>query len=268
MLGFWLNQPVWLMFLILAACFLTSMAVIHIWSFAPFMRAHALSFTGVVAPYFGALAVLLALMTGFVANETWEREREAGRVVQSESDNVLAVYDLSIAAAPDMSTIRKDLFAYVEAVVKDEWPRMAEGAASPKAARALGALLQEAARPEIATEAGMPTQAALLNSVLRIRSDRGTRLSLNEHRIDDTKWLVLLILGVLTQIAIGIVQLERPRAQLAALTIFTAGLISTLGLVAIHEWPFDGPSAIKPAALEGAAQLIAAGLSAGPAISR
>ncbi len=194
-----------------------------------------------VGPYFGALSVLLALLTGFVANDTWERQRQAGRVVQSESDNALAVYDLSIAAVSDMSTIRNDLHVYVEAVVEDEWPLMSEGRTSAKAAQALGALLQEVAKPQIAAQAGAPAQSALLNSVLRIRSDRGERLSLNQHRTDDTKWLVLLILGLLTQIAIGVVHLERARAQLAALMIFTTGLVSTLGLIAIHEWPFDGP---------------------------
>ena len=201
-------------------------------------------------------------MTGFVASDTWERERQAERAVQSEADNVLAVYDLSIATASDMSAIRDALHRYVDAVVTDEWPRMAQGGVSSKASEALGALLQEVATPRIATDSGVPAQTALLNTVLRIRADRGTRLALNQHRTDSTKWLVLIILGVLTQTAIGIVHLERRRAQLAALLIFTAALISTLGLIAAHEWPFDGPVAVNPTALSAASARVAASLAA------
>ncbi len=261
MLSFWLNQPIWLMFLILAAGFLISAALIYGLSFSPWTRSTALSLSGVVAPYFAALSVLLALMTGFVASDTWERQRQADRIVQSESDNVLAVYDLSIAAFSDMSAIRKALKAYVDAVVKDEWPRMSKGLLSAQADEALALLLEEVAKPEIATVAGNPVQSALLNSVLRIRSDRGARIAVNEHSVDDTKWLGLLILGLLTQLAIGVVHLDRPRAQLAAMLIFTAGLVSTLGLIAIHEWPFEGPIAIKPFALEAANRIMTSGLA-------
>ncbi|WP_020174249.1 DUF4239 domain-containing protein [Methyloferula stellata] len=261
MLSFWLNQPIWLMFLILAAAFLITGGLIFAWSFAPWTRSAALSFSGVVAPYFTALSVLLALMTGFVASDTWERQRQADRIVQSESDNVLAVYDLSIAAVSDMSAIRKALKVYVDAVITDEWPHMAKVQLSTKTDEALGLLLQEVAKPEIATVAGNPVQAALLNLVLRIRSDRGARIAINEHSVDDTKWLGLLILGLLTQLAIGVVHLDRPRAQLVALLLFSAGLVSTLGLIAIHEWPFDGPSAIKPFALETASRIMTSGLA-------
>ena len=39
---------------------------------------------------------------------------------------MLAVHDLSIAAAPDMADVRAALVAYVEALVEDEWPKMSE----------------------------------------------------------------------------------------------------------------------------------------------
>ena len=230
--------------------------LIHTLSFAGFVRPHALTFVGIVPSYFTAIATLLALLTGFVASDTWERQRQGGRAAQSESDNVLAVYDLSVASAPDMSAIRKALQNYVDAVINDEWPQMANGRSSQRAADALGALLREAALPRFTAEAGAPTQAALLGAVLKIRSDRGERLSLNQHRTADSKWLALLILGALTQMAIGIVHLDRRRAQLAALAIFTASLVSTLGLIAVHEYPFDGPDAIKPTAMQQAAARI------------
>ena len=53
---------------------------------------------GMVPTYFTAIATLLALLTGFVANDAWERQRSASRVLQAERANALAVYDLSLAS--------------------------------------------------------------------------------------------------------------------------------------------------------------------------
>jgi len=267
MLNWWLDQPIWAMFAILAVMFSASALLLHLLTYAAPFRSFALSLSGVVAPFFGSLSVLLALLTGFVASDTWERQKQASRVLQSESDHVLGVFDLSIAAAPDMSRIRKALETYVNAVLKDDFPAMARGETSSDTAAALAFLLQEVAQPKIAEEAGSATQSALLSSVLQIRSDRGERLSLNTHRTDDTKWLVLIILGFMTQIALAIVHLDKPRAQIAALSIFTLGLVSTLGLIAVHQWPFDGPAAIRPWAIEAANKVILTDPTTHPAIA-
>jgi len=267
MLDWWLDQPIWAIFAILTGAFTTSGLLLYCLTYAPPFRSFALSFSGVVAPFFGSLSVLLALLTGFVASDTWERQKQASRVLQSESDHVLGVFDLSIAASPDMSKIRRALATYVNSVLKDEFPAMARSETSSDTAAALAYLLQEVAQPRIAEEAGSATQAALLSSVLKIRSDRGERLSLNLHRTDDTKWLVLIILGFITQIALAIVHLDKPRAQIAALGIFTMGLVSTLGLIAVHQWPFDGPAAIRPWALEAANKVILLDPTTHPAIA-
>jgi len=267
MFDWWLDQPIWAMFAILAAVFTCSGTLLFCLTYAPPLRAFALSLSGVIPPFFGSLSVLLALLTGFVANDTWERQKQASRVLQSESDHVLGVFDLSIAAVSDMSKIRKALEAYVSSVLKDEFPAMSRAEVSSDTAARLAYLLQEVAKPAIEQEAGSATQSALLSSVLKIRSDRGERLSLALHRLDDTKWLALFILGLMTQIALAIVHLEKPRAQIAALAIFSFGLVSTLGLIAVHQWPFDGPVAIKPWALEAANKVILSDPTIHPAIA-
>ena len=263
MIDAWLELPSWLMFTALAVGFGAVALAIFTLGFGRRTRRRAQSFSGVVPSYFSAVATLLALLTGFVASDTWERQKQAGRVLQSESDNVLALYDLSIAAAPDMSALRAKLNDYVAAVVTDEWPQMADGRSSARAAQALGTLLEQVALPRIAAEAGGPTQAAMLSATLRLRSDRGERLALNVHRVDASKWLALMILGVLTQVAIGLVHLENPRAHAVAQLVFTLALVSTLGLIAEHEWPFDGPGALQPRELRLAQERMA--VSPGPA---
>jgi hypothetical protein len=47
-----------------------------------------------------------------------------------------------------------------------------------------------------------------------------------------------------------LVHLERPRAMLAALTIFATGAIVAIGLIALQEDPFDGVFQVSPAPLQ------------------
>ena len=97
------------------------------------------------------------------------------------------------------------------------------------------------ADPRVGTEAGTAAQGVLLDTVLKLRSSRHDRLAMSGDRSDRTKWAAVLFLALITQVAIGIVHLERPRAQVAALSIFSMAVVITLGLVAIRERPFDGP---------------------------
>src|SRR6185312_9368363 len=91
---------------------------------------------------------------------------------------------------------------------------------------------------------------ALLNTALRVRDARAERLSLASDHTNDVKWVTLLILGVLTQIALAFVHLEKPRAQLTAIAIFSIAAVVALGLVALQEQPFDGALRISSAPIQ------------------
>lgn len=260
-LGYWLDQPVWLMFAVLAGGLLAVCLFLSLLSILPWTRPGIrIVATGIAPTYIGVVAVLLALLTGFVANDAWERQRQAGRVVQSERSHALAIHDLSIAAAPDMSGLRGLLSAYLDTVVREEWPSMsATGAPSPEAGRALGRLLQAAADPRIASEAGEAIHAALLEAVMQLRSARSERLALSAVRSDESKWLTLLVLAALTLTSIALVHWERPPAQAATLLLFSAAMVVTLGVIGLHERPFDGPLAMSPEPIRLARAAMAAG---------
>ena len=64
--------------------------------------------------------------------------------------------------------------------------------------------------------------------------------------------MALLILAGLTLVALALTHLEKPCAQATVMLLFAAAMVSTLGLIALHERPFDGPLAMKPDALRAA----------------
>ena len=56
---------------------------------------------------------------------------------------------------------------------------------------------------------------------------------------DQMGWLAMLALGVLTQVAVAVVQLERLRQQALALFVFTTAFAATVVLIGLGERPFS-----------------------------
>jgi hypothetical protein len=248
----WLDQPVWLILGSLAAFFAATSVLICWVAQGRYTEPFVGSLSGVVAPFFGSVAILFALLTGFLASDAWERNRQASRSILSERDGLVAIHDLSIAAASDMAEIRAALRGYLELVVKDEWPLLRDGKWSPKAADALRELLRELSDPKLAAEAGQAVHTALLHEALRVRSARSERLLLSEQHSDHPKWWTVLLLACVTQLALALVHLDKPRARAAALAVFSTAAVIALGLVAVKERPFDGPLALQPKTLQEA----------------
>jgi hypothetical protein len=246
----WLDLPWAGVFAVLIAGYGLTTAAVGWLSFGRALGPRVQRLDGVVAPFFGAVALLFALLTGFLASDIADRNRQATRAVQTEAGELRNVFTLSVAAAADMRDIRAALAAYVKAVVSDEWPAMEHGEAAASASAAYDALLREVSEPTIATQAGVAVHAALLNAAVHVGTARSERLALASDNTSALKWTMVLLLGVMTQISIGIVHLQKPRAQTAALVVFTLAAVLALGLIALQEHPFAGDVRVAPSALQ------------------
>jgi len=210
----------------------------------------AQSLTGVVAPFFNAVAILFALLTGFLAADVAERGRQAYRVVHTEAGELRNIHTLSVASVSDMRTIRAALKTYVTSVVAEEWPAMNAMRLSPSTAAAYDNLLHEVSIPSIAKESGQAVQNALLTAALHVGTARNDRLSLSGDHTNDLKWLVVIALGLITQVAIALVHLDKPRAFFASLMVFSTAAVVALGILALQEYPFDGAFQVSPAPIK------------------
>lgn len=246
----WLDLPSLGVFAVLIAGYGLTAVLIGWFAFGRVLGPRVQRLDGVVAPFFGAVAILFALLTGFLAGDIADRNRQATRAVQSEAGELRNVFTLSVAAASDMRDIRAALAAYVKAVVTDEWPAMEYGEAAASANATYDTLLREVSEPTIATQAGAAVHAALLNAAVHVGTARSERLALASDNTSVLKWTMVLLLGVMTQIAIGIVHLQKPRAQMAALSVFSVAAVLALGLIALQEHPFAGDVRLGPAALQ------------------
>jgi len=240
----WLELPVPAVFGSLFG-FYFGMAALMVWlSFRSGLSPYIRSFKGVVAPFFGSTAIIFGLLVGFLSNDIWDRNDKAVRAVLTESDTLLALYSLGTASGTDDVRLRTAIRSYAQAVVDDEWNRLAVQERSGQADAALHALLREVARPSISNDPSI--QRTMLEMVLRIRAAHEDRIVLSSDRTTASKWAAVLLLALITQLAIAAVHLESARPQSAALGIFTLAAVLILGLLAVHESPFDPPVFVPP----------------------
>lgn len=212
-------------------------------------------FEGVVGPFFGSVGILFALLTGFLASDVADRNRQAARAAQVEAGELRNIFALSVAAASDMRDIRAAWGDYTRAAIKDDWPAMEHGAQAASVNAAYDALLREVSDPKIATESGAAVHAALMSATVRLGTARSDRLALSNDRTGTLKWSIVLLLGVMTQIAVGVVHLTKRNPQIAALAVFSISAVIALGLIALQERPFAGDVRVAPTALQDVLKL-------------
>lgn len=257
MIKAWLDFPAFELFAVLIALYATTGAAIVIASFSPATVVPVRRVEGVVAPFFGTVGVLFAFLTGFLANDITDRNRQAARAVQSEAAELRNIYAVSNASVSDMGSLRLVLAKYVAALVDDEWPAMAQDQEAHSVESAYDALLREVSHPRIGQAAGAAVQTALLNAAVGAGSARSERLALASDRTIDAKWILVLILGVVTQISIGLVHLKKAGAQIAALSVFSIAVVMALGLIGLQERPFSGDIRVEPGPLAEVAKIAA-----------
>lgn len=240
----WLGWPVAAVFASLFALYLGAAALMVWLSFRSKLAPWIQSFRGVVPPFFGSTAIIFGVLIAFLSNDIWERNKQAEHVVFTESDTLIALYSLSAASMADNARLRAAIRGYASAVVEEEWPLLALEKRSPRTDAALNILVREVARPGANNDASV--QRTMLDMVLRVRAAHEDRITLSNDRTVVTKWAAVLLLAFLTQLAIAVVHLDKPRPQAAALSIFTLAAVLLLGLLAIHEAPFEPPLFVPP----------------------
>jgi hypothetical protein len=250
MISAWLDLSVVNIFASLTVLYAATGALVAWLTFRSPLRAAIQGLGGIVAPYFASIALLFALLTGFLAGDVMDRFKQAVRAVQVEAGALSGLNALTLAAPVGAKPIRAALRAYIEALVNDEWPRMTRAESSGKAQAALTALLSTVANPGAASGARDPVHYGLVELSLQAATARSDRIAINSRQADDIKWVTVLLLSLITQLSIGMVHLDRARAHIAAVAVFAVAAVIALGTIAVQEAPFDGPLRIPPTPLE------------------
>lgn len=175
-----------------------------------------------VAPFFVSVTTLFALFLAFHASTIWSRQHAAEDAFEEAVTAISRLDSLFGKDGVGLDKARIHLSRYAEAVAREEW---ATGNAkpSPQADQALEAVRQELVR----ASDKIPT--AVGNHLWRVFDDvvkaRSARLWIGKQDRSEQSWLIVLVLGFLSHIAIGFVHADRPSAGTLAMALF--GLATT-----------------------------------------
>ena len=104
----WLELPILGIFASLIVFYLGTAALMVWLSFRSRWSPLILSFKGVVAPFFSSTAVIFGLLIAFLSNDIWDRNKQAERIVLTESDTLIRS-PAAVAASSAVPTIHLSL---------------------------------------------------------------------------------------------------------------------------------------------------------------
>lgn len=194
------------------------------------------------------LGVIFGLFVAFTAAQIWNDTDRARAAVNGEASALRSVVVLasSLPKEPE-ERLRALVHRYIDEVVSQEWPLMAEGAATLSI---IPPTLNEALRTTLALAPASPGQEIAQREIARSLENaleaRRQRILVSHAEVNATKWVCLILQAVCALLAIAVVHGDNRLASAIALGTFATGVAASVLLILAHDRPFTGDIAVSP----------------------
>lgn len=185
-------------------------------------------FEGVVPPFVAVPAGIFALTAALMAASLWENYSGAAKAIRTEVQGLESCVELAqtipALKTTDLAALSRD---YARSVVNDEWTTMAVMEASAvseeKFKELQMAIFQVASNLNNAAEVKV-----LLSAYQNIQDGRTSRMSYVNFDTHPARWIAVMVLGLMLQLAVGAVHLTKPKALIIAMPIVTCTILTAL----------------------------------------
>lgn len=202
-------------------------------------------------PYSQFVAMLFAVLLGFMVADAMQRFGEARATVQQEASSLGNVYRLAEGLDDkNRDKIRLLCKNYAEVVIKDEWPKLGEKKDSLIAWKVYRELWQECTKYEPVTQRQSNAQQVLLSAMVSVGDSRRLRVEGLHNGLPAELWMVLCLGGAATIIFTYFFRAENSRTQVVMVAIVSLVICLNLFLLATYDDPFSGDVQVTPAAFE------------------
>jgi hypothetical protein len=198
------------------------------------------------------LAVIFALLIGFLAAQVWSDADRASTVVNREASALRSASILSHEFPAQVEhRLRAMIRQHIQTAVNEEWPAMArQDATLTLIPTALAQALKLALDLEPTTPGQAIAQRELVATIQTMMEARRQRIVLSTSTVGVVKWGALLAQVVLMLVAIAMVHCDNRVANRIILFIFATGAAASLILIAAYSRPFSGAIAVHPTLLQ------------------
>lgn len=242
---------IWMAVIILLTTYASTAAIyVLVTMLATGERAPA--FTSISGGILSPLAIVFALLVGFLAAQVWSDADRAHVAVNHEAGALRAIVLLSAAFPGDAELRLRDLVrTHIQEAINHEWPEMARHDAT---LTLIPAPLAEALRLTLTLtpqgDGQVAAQRALIDAIEAALDARRQRIILSGSSVNWVKWLVLLAQAALTLVTIAMVHVDNDRTCRTILAIFATSVGLAVTLIAVHSRPFTGELSVSPAILQ------------------
>jgi len=199
---------------------------------------------GVVASLVG---VIYAVLLSFVVIVVWQEYDAASTVAQKEASAVADLYHLSYGFPDNLGAhLRKDLAAYINTMLTDEWPMMQHGKSSEKAEILGHHVLRHIITFHPADGSTAQIRAQALSNVQAFFDARRDRLNENKTSLPQILWFTLIIGGIVTVGFTYFFGMESARLQVSMTAGLTIVIAMMFVLIVELDFPFRGDTRVQP----------------------
>lgn len=200
----------------------------------------------------GALTLPFALFFAFMISDIWAGDMRLSRTMQEEVQTLGTGVDLSDMCGAPCEELREAIIDYARKVVTLEWREGWTGLV-PEAAIGLDVINQHLREVEANPATPITLRGPLVQTYTQLRKLRAERYFAVYSDLAPHRWLMVLLLGLLSQAGMAALHVGRRPNLIVGLALFTAAFIITMGYTMALVWPSVDDSLLSS---ENLAQLL------------
>jgi hypothetical protein len=194
------------------------------------------------------MGVIFAVLLAFVFNETWGEYNAAAEAVSRECADLRVAALLSGNLPRDSQEITKALImSYLNAVIDDEWPDMAQRRESGRAEQRLRQLALGVTRLPMTDPQVTQTRDEIAMLLRSAEQHRETRLFQMRSGIPPVLWVMLLSFSTVLISFLYFFGMENIASQMGFTAVFAAALAFLLVILKMLDYPFEGAMQLSSA---------------------
>ena len=215
--------------------FYVVLALLFSWlCLSPKTRQWALTFEGIVPPFLGLPAVLFSLTVALLATSIWENYNAANKSIRNEALGITTIIDLAqTIPALKNSNLIGSAKNYTHSIIEDEWKTLSAHGKPAANSKEQFELLRSRVFQAVDSLNNNAESKALMHAMQMVNDSRKARLSFVTFDVHPIRWYAIIVLAILTQIAVALVHIAKPRALLVALGICTITVLIPICTIAL-----------------------------------
>ncbi|PZM82627.1 MAG: hypothetical protein DKT66_11565 [Candidatus Melainabacteria bacterium] len=209
-------------------------------------------------PYSQFVAMLFAVLLGFMVADAMQRFGDARMTVQQEASALGNVYRLAEGIGGEHQLKLRSLCKqYAKTVIEDEWPKLASKQDSKEAWKVYRELWAECSHYEPKSTRQSNAQSALLESMKAVGENRRLRVEALHSGLPVELWAVLFLGGGTTILFTYFFNAKNIKIQAVMVGIVSLVICLNLFLLMTYDDPFYGDVMVTPSAFETQLKLYA-----------